>query len=92
MELGLIGAESRLSPRDPRVPAWRDAQHKQWEADRMAAYAGQVDSLDQSVGRVMDALRRAKADDNTLVMFLSDNGASDQAVRRAGQAGANLAR
>jgi arylsulfatase len=46
----------------------------------MAAYAGQVDSLDQSVGRVVDALRRAKVDDNTLVLFLSDNGASDQAV------------
>lgn len=80
VNLGLINAETRLSPRDPRAPAWRDAEHKQWEADRMAAYAGQVDSLDQSVGRVMDALRRAKADDNTLVMFLSDNGASDQAV------------
>lgn len=48
----------------------------------MAAFAAQVDSLDQSVGRVMDALRRAKADDNTLVMFLSDNGASDQAAAR----------
>jgi arylsulfatase len=80
VELGLIGAQSRLSPRDPRVPPWRDAEHKEWEAERMAAYAGQVDSLDQSVGRIMDALRRAKADDNTLVLFLSDNGASDQAV------------
>ena len=80
VELGLIGAESRLSPRDPRVPAWQDAQNKEWEADRMAAYAGQVDSLDQSVGRVMDALRGAHVDDNTLVMFLSDNGASDQTV------------
>jgi arylsulfatase len=79
VELGLIGADSSLSPRDPRVPAWQDAEHKQWEAERMAAYAGQVDSLDQSVGRVMDALRRAEVDDNTLVMFLSDNGASDQA-------------
>jgi arylsulfatase len=80
VELGLIGAESRLSPRDARVPAWRDAEHKDWEADRMAAYAGQVDSLDQSVGRIVDAIRRAKADDNTLVVFLSDNGASDQGV------------
>jgi arylsulfatase len=80
VELGLMGAESRLSPRDHRVPPWQDANHKAWEAERMAAYAGQVDSLDQSVGRIMDALRRAKASDNTLVMFLSDNGASDQAV------------
>ena len=47
----------------------------------MAAFAGQVDSLDQSVGRIMDALGKAKADDNTLVIFLSDNGASDQGVR-----------
>ena len=80
VELGLIGVESRLSPRDSRVPAWQDAPDKEWEADRMAAFAGQVDSLDQSVGRIMDALREAKADDNTLVIFLSDNGASDQAV------------
>ena len=80
VELGLIGAESRLSPRDSRVPAWQDAPNKEWEADRMAAFAGQVDSLDQSVGRIMDALCKAKADDNTLVIFLSDNGASDQVV------------
>ncbi len=87
VELGLIGAESQLSPRDSRVPPWPDAPDKQWEADRMAAYAGQVDSLDQSVGRIMGALQRVKADDNTLVMFLSDNGASDQAVNSVDQPG-----
>jgi arylsulfatase len=76
----LISPTCRLSPRDAHVPAWQDAEHKDWEAERMAAYAAQVDSVDQSVGRVMGALRRAKADKNTLVLFLSDNGASDQAV------------
>ena len=80
VDLGLISSETRLSPRDARVPPWEDAEHKPWEADRMAAFAGQVDSLDQSVGRVMDAIRRAGVEQNTLVMFLSDNGASDQAV------------
>jgi arylsulfatase len=49
----------------------------------MAAYAGQVDSLDQSVGRILDALRQAKVEENTLVMFLSDNGASDQDAARS---------
>jgi arylsulfatase len=39
-----------------------------------------VDSLDQSVGRLMEALHRGGADGNTLVLFLSDNGASDQPV------------
>ena len=80
IELGLISGECRLSPRDARVPAWQDATDKDWEAERMAAFAAQVDSLDQSVGRILDALRRAHADRNTLVLFLSDNGASDQAL------------
>ena len=80
MELGLIGADNKLSPRDERVPAWKEASHQAWEAERMAAYAGQVDSLDQSVGRVLDALQRAKVEEQTLVIFLSDNGASDQGL------------
>ncbi len=78
VELGLIDQNCRLSPRDPRVPAWQDAPHRDWEADRMAAYAAQVDSLDQSVGCILDALRRTNAHTNTLILFLSDNGASDQ--------------
>ncbi len=81
VELGLIGDKCRLSPRDPRVPPWDDAAHKDWEAERMAVYAAQIDCLDQNVGRVVDALERSGADRNTLILFLSDNGASDQAVR-----------
>lgn len=80
VELGLIDAQSPLSPRDERALAWKSAPHHDWEAERMAAYAAQIDSLDQSVGRILDSLRKAGAADNTLVMFLSDNGASDQAV------------
>jgi arylsulfatase len=83
IELGLISKDCPLSPRDSRAAAWKDAPHKDWEAERMAAFAGQVDSLDQSVGRIVEALRRAGADKNTLVLFLSDNGASDQAVGRS---------
>lgn len=78
IKLGLMDKNTRLSPRDARVPAWMNAPHQEWEADRMAAYAAQVDSLDQSVGRILDALRRANAHTNTLVLFFSDNGASDQ--------------
>ncbi len=78
IERGLIPANTRLSPRDARAPAWNDAKFKDWEAERMAVYAAQVDCLDQSVGRVIEALRAGGADQNTLVLFLSDNGASDQ--------------
>lgn len=80
IELRLVPSGTKLSPRDKRAKAWSDAEDKDWEAERMAVYAAQIDSLDQSIGRVMEALRKTGADKNTLVFFLSDNGASDQAV------------
>ncbi|MGE0756757.1 MAG: arylsulfatase [Pirellulaceae bacterium] len=80
LELGLIPQGTKLSPRDSRAGPWQDAPFKDWEAERMAVFAAQVDALDQSVGRIMEALRRAGADRNTLVFFLSDNGASEQPV------------
>lgn len=42
----------------------------------MAVYAAQVASIDRGVGRVIKAIRQAGVEDNTLVMFLSDNGAA----------------
>lgn len=53
LELGLIPPDTRLSPRDPRVPAWEDAEHWSWEAERMAVYAAQIDCLDQNIGRLL---------------------------------------
>jgi arylsulfatase len=44
----------------------------------MAVYAGQVDSLDQNVGRLLEVIQRAGIEKETLILFLSDNGASDQ--------------
>jgi arylsulfatase len=82
IEKGILSPGTELSPRDPRAVAWSEAGNLDWEAERMATYAAQIDCLDQSVGRVMDALRRTGADKNTLIFFLSDNGASDQSVNR----------
>ena len=80
IELGILPEATQLAPRDSRAVAWSEAMHKDWEAERMATYAAQVDSLDQSVGRVLAALKESAADKNTLVLFLSDNGAADTAV------------
>jgi len=82
VEIGLIDQSWPLPPRDRRVPTWGKAKHKAWEAERMAVYAAQVDCLDQNVGRLLDALRRAGVEQNTLVLFLSDNGASAQVWNR----------
>src|SRR5205085_7200657 len=74
MEMGVVNRKWPLTPRDSRVPAWEDAPDKEWQARRMAVYAAQIDRLDQNVGRIMAALRTAGAEDNTLVLFLADNG------------------
>jgi arylsulfatase A-like enzyme len=80
VEQGILPPATKLSARDVRAVPWSEAPHRNWEAERMAVYAAQIDCLDQSVGRIMDALRSTGADKNTLIFFLSDNGASDQAV------------
>lgn len=80
IEMGLVPAGTQLAPRDPHATAWKDSKFQEWEAERMATFAAQIDCLDQSVGRVMETLRSTGADQNTLVFFLSDNGASDKAV------------
>ena len=75
IQLGIIDKGTPLSPRNPKVPAWDDAPNKDWEAHRMAVYAAMVDRMDQGIGRIMKKLKEAKVDDNTVMIFLSDNGA-----------------
>ncbi|NUS52307.1 MAG: arylsulfatase [Nocardioidaceae bacterium] len=63
-----------LAERDPRVPAWADNPDPDWDARRMQVYAAQVDRMDQGIGRLLDTLERLGRLDDTLVVFLSDNG------------------
>ena len=71
---GIVDSKWEISPRDESAPAWSDAREKDWEALRMAAYAAQIDIMDQGIGRVLSKLKELGIADNTLVMFLSDNG------------------
>ncbi len=71
---GILDPAWPITPRDLQAPDWKDVEHREWEDLRMAVYAAQIDSMDQSIGRILDALQRTGTADNTLVMFLSDNG------------------
>ena len=75
--LGILPADVKLSPRPAEVPAWESlsAEDKKWESERMAAFAGMVDCLDQNIGRLVEHLTRHNVIDNTIIMFCSDNGA-----------------
>ena len=76
-ELGIFDASAELSLRDPKVPAWEGlSKAKQEEfAKRMAIYAAQIDAMDQGIGKIVDKLEELGELDNTIIMFLSDNGA-----------------
>jgi len=74
IQMGIVNSRWPLTRRDPSVPAWQDAPDKEWQQRRMEVYAAQVDRLDQGVGRILEAVRQSGQEDNTLVMFLADNG------------------
>jgi len=79
--LGIVDRRWPLTPRDSRVPAWEQEKDKDWQARRMAVYAAQIDRLDQGIGRIVRSLEAAKALDNTLIMFLADNGGCAEELR-----------
>lgn len=76
-KIGLMSETAVLSPRDGQVPAWNTLSEKEKEemASRMAIYAAQIDIMDQGIGRIVKALKDNHQLDNTLIFFLSDNGA-----------------
>ncbi|MGH3413274.1 MAG: arylsulfatase [Marmoricola sp.] len=74
VEMGVIRPDWDMSDRDPLVPAWEDVSDHEWESIRMAVYAAQVDRMDQGIGRILDELDQTGRLDNTLFIFLSDNG------------------
>lgn len=81
-ELGIY--DGPLSKRDPESVAWdslSDAEKEMWDT-RMAIHAAMIDRVDQNIGRVLDHLRKTGQFDNTIVLFLSDNGASAEYIVR----------
>ena len=75
-QAGLIPGDCRLAPRPAGVRDWKADRYKDWQAERMAVYAAQVAAIDRGVGQLLQTLKEAGEEDNTLVMFLSDNGAA----------------
>ncbi|WP_235019887.1 arylsulfatase [Ruania rhizosphaerae] len=73
---GILAPDCGLSGRDPLAEPWDEASHKQWQARRMEVYAAQVTRMDAGIGQIVHTLERQGQLDNTIVIFLSDNGGS----------------
>lgn len=72
---GILKPEWGLSERDPSQPAWTEAEEKAWLLRCMEVYAAQVDRMDQGIGRIVASLEQAGIFEDTLIIFLADNGA-----------------
>jgi arylsulfatase len=85
-ELGLWEPALRLAPREEAVPAWASLTPAQQDAEdlRMAVYAAMIARMDAGVGRVLAAIDAAGATAQTLVLFISDNGACHQDAKPKG--------
>jgi len=84
IEMGLIDENWDLPPSllrtmdDGDVEAWRSVENdnEEWWDLKMAAYAAQIDRMDQNIGRLLRKLDTMGVADNTLVLLLSDNGSA----------------
>lgn len=87
IELGLVDPKQSVAVRDADIPDWDkltyDEQHL-WKS-KMEVFAAMVDRMDQNVGKVLAKLKELKKDDNTLIVFISDNGAPAEDVAHLGK-------
>jgi len=73
--LGIINDQWNLSPQDHEAMNWNEVDDKERMDLKMAIYAAQIEIMDKNIGRVINYLKSINQLDNTLIMFLSDNGA-----------------
>ncbi len=76
---------TKLSPRINDDLQWEDNPDREWGARAMAVHAAMIDRMDQGIGRMIAALKETGQLDNTLIVFLSDNGASPEDCSRYGK-------
>ena len=78
---GLISSNWPIESRPDEIPAWDDlsVEQKTKYDDMMAIYAAMIDEVDQSIGYLVKALKERGELDNTLILFLSDNGGNAEA-------------
>lgn len=85
VDMGLLDPETTtMSPALKREHTWQEEPHPAWESQAMAVHAAMIDRVDQGLGRIIRQLKQTEQWENTVILFLSDNGASPERPRKAG--------
>ncbi|MCB1210692.1 MAG: sulfatase-like hydrolase/transferase, partial [Verrucomicrobiales bacterium] len=79
VQLGLVDPAWQVSP---QAGNWDEVDNKAWEARCMEVFAAMVDCMDQDIGHLVDALKKNGQYDNTLILFLQDNGGCAEGMGR----------
>lgn len=83
LKMGIIESLVKLSPKDSGSPDWGNLSIEEkasWDL-RMSVYAAMIDRMDQNIGRIVNYLTQQDKIDNTLIIFLADNGGSHENTR-----------
>ncbi|WP_425619398.1 arylsulfatase [Anatilimnocola sp. NA78] len=83
-QLKLVSAEQGLSP---QAGNWNDLKNKEREIACMEVYAAMVDRMDQGIGKIIGELKRTGRFENTLILYLQDNGGCAEQMGRGMAAG-----
>jgi arylsulfatase A-like enzyme len=81
IQSGLIDASWELESRPEQIPAWgslSDEEKHQYD-DMMAIYAAMIEEVDKNIGKLVSALQERELLENTLILFLTDNGGNAEA-------------
>ena len=75
---GIVSSSSELPPRNDAIPAWESlgSEEQKNESRKMELYAAMVENLDGHIGRLLEYLKKHDLYENTLIVFMSDNGAA----------------
>jgi len=85
LELGTVVLPTKLSP--PDNSGWNNVRDKKWESRCMEVYAAIVDRMDQNIAKIVAQLEASGQLDNTLILFLQDNGACAEMIGRGAKNG-----
>ena len=77
--MGLLDSRWKISP---QAGDWSLVEDKAWEARCMEVYAAMVDCMDQGIGRLIETLKKNGQFENTLILYLQDNGGCAEAMGR----------